>query len=595
MTDNRVGPASGAPGWNMYVFRDGRQAVSGLALRSQLADALRAVPVSAGSQEDTGNNALIEALLRAGELECALADAQHPGEEQLACITDGLAANLVGERTAPSPVSLLAHLPAGVPQTLHISPPEGFAYYALHPRDMAILAAEAPSRAYHVAVVGVRTIGVTLSAVVAAELRKRGKHARRITVRPDGHPYDRRAVFSDEQKRFLCQYRNANADFLIADEGPGMSGSSFLSVADALVANRVSRDRITLLCSRQPDISQLRARDAQERWPQHRALHVSPNSFLPAGARIYVGAGLWREHLLPRGADWPESWLQMERLKFLAPDKRTLFKFEGFGRYGRAVHERVQQLHRSGFGPDCGTPESGFGVYPLSAGRLLRKEDLSRELLPQIARYCAMRASDLRSSDGHSSHQLEQMARFNAQQEFGAEVGRAIEIPDGALASEAPIVPDARMQPHEWLVTEDGRILKLDGAEHGDDHFFPGPTDIAWDLAGAIIEWQMNSEAQDMLLREYRRASGDHAQVRIGPYLMAYTSFRMGYCKMAAEAVRGSGEEHRLIRAYQRYREQLARLLQPRQAVVQTTGVATDDTPALGILEGGASPEPLAA
>ena len=26
---------------------------------------------------------------------------------------------------------------------------------------------------------------------------------------------------------------------------------------------------------------------------------------------------------------------------------------------------------------------------------------------------------------------------------------------------------------------------------HGDDHFFPGPTDIAWDLAGTIVEWEL--------------------------------------------------------------------------------------------------------
>src|SRR5947209_6517472 len=193
MRDQQLGPTVGAPGWNMYVFRDGRQAVSGPQLRSQLADAIRAVSRSAGAQ----SNELIEALLRAGEIECALTDAGDPGAQQFVPITDGLAARLVGDPAAPAPTTLLAQLPTSIPPTLHVSPPEGFAYYALHPGDMAALAAEAPSRSQHVLVIGVRTIGVTLSAVVAAELQKRGKHARRITVRPDAHPYNRRTEFNE--------------------------------------------------------------------------------------------------------------------------------------------------------------------------------------------------------------------------------------------------------------------------------------------------------------------------------------------------------------------------------------------------------------
>lgn len=582
----------------MYVFRDGREAVSGTALKSELADALRAVPVPA-SDDDASNNALLEALLRAGELECALAD--HPdvaGEEKLACISDGLAATLVGDAQAPSPVSLLAYLPGRVPETVQVSPPEGFAYYALHPHDMAHLASEAPSRGHHAVVIGVRTIGVTLSAVVAAELRKRGKHARRITVRPQGHPYDRCTQFSDEQKQLISRYRNANADFFVVDEGPGMSGSSFLSVADALVGFRVPRDRITLLCSREPDVAQLRARDAQERWQLHRAMYVRPNSFIPEEAKIYIGAGLWREHLLPAGVERPESWLHMERLKFLSRDKRTLFKFEGFGRYGRVVHERARCLQESGFGPTCDTPECGFGIYPLMAGQVMSAGDITRDVLSNMARYCAMRAREFRAGESIASGKLEEMTRFNVQEEFGGSAS-GIDMPDGSLGSNAPVFADARMQPHEWLCREDGRIVKVDGAEHGDDHFFPGPTDIAWDLAGAIVEWKMASDAQDTLLREYRRISGDNAESRIVQFVLAYSSFRMGYCKMAAEAVRGSGEEDRLLNAYRRYRERVATLVgaAPERVVAIATAAGSEktaETPALGILEG-PSPEPLAA
>jgi hypothetical protein len=173
-------------------------------------------------------------------------------------------------------------------------------------------------------------------------------------------------------------------------------------------------------------------------------------------------------------------------------------------------------------------------------------------------------------------------------------------LPAGVLRSEAPIIADGRMQPHEWLLTESGRVLKLDGAEHGDDHFFPGPTDIAWDLAGAIVEWQMDAETQQAFLRAYRRASGDDAEQRVTSYLLAYTSFRMGYCKMAAEAMQGSEEEHRLLAAYARYREQLALLVHamPEKSTVTSAaasgGAHADETLSVGMPDG-ASAEPMAA
>jgi hypothetical protein len=31
-------------------------------------------------------------------------------------------------------------------------------------------------------------------------------------------------------------------------------------------------------------------------------------------------------------------------------------------------------------------------------------------------------------------------------------------------------------------------VLKVDAVQHGDDHFLPGPTDIAWDLNPKMLE-----------------------------------------------------------------------------------------------------------
>jgi thiamine kinase-like enzyme len=111
------------------------------------------------------------------------------------------------------------------------------------------------------------------------------------------------------------------------------------------------------------------------------------------------------------------------------------------------------------------------------------------------------------------------------------------------------------MSPHEWLQSGDGRLLKLDATAHGDDHFFPGPCDIAWDLAGAIVEWNMDHRAKTLLLREYLKASGDDAAARIDAYVMAYTVFRFAWCKMAAAGMQGTDDEQRLLREYRKYSE----------------------------------------
>ena len=91
------------------------------------------------------------------------------------------------------------------------------------------------------------------------------------------------------------------------------------------------------------------------------------------------------------------------------------------------------------------------------------------------------------------------MARVNFGREFEV-------VPDGLLLPvERPTLCDSRMMPYEWLVADDGRWLKLDAAIHGDDHFFPGPCDIAWDLAGIVVEWNLTGSARQFLLDKYQK------------------------------------------------------------------------------------------
>jgi hypothetical protein len=233
--------------------------------------------------------------------------------------------------------------------------------------------------------------------------------------------------------------------------------------------------------------------------------------------------------------------------KYLSKDRKHFYKFEGFGHFGEEIGERAKILQRSGFGPRYLGNETGFGKYEVLNGELLRQRDISAHVLDTMARYCAMRGREM-GATSHEDSRLPEMLAWNWKCEFGEE------LPTQALEVERLVTADARMQPHEWIACE-GRLLKLDANSHGDDHFFPGPCDIAWDVAGAIVEWDMDRQAMEYFIDSYIRESGDRVRSRLCAYLLAYSTFRMGWSKMAAHASAGEFDQQLLERDYLRYRE----------------------------------------
>jgi hypothetical protein len=239
--------------------------------------------------------------------------------------------------------------------------------------------------------------------------------------------------------------------------------------------------------------------------------------------------------------------MQFERAKFLSADHKALFKFEGFGPYGAEVRECSARIAESGFGPQIGEYEIGYARYALVKDSILCAADVSGQVLEQIAAYCAWRAQMFPAETG-AADEIEQMVRVNVSEALD------MDVEFFTPRIERPVIVDGRMHPHEWRLTPAGRLLKFDGASHGDDHFLPGPTDIAWDLAGTIIEWELNGAATEHFLETYRKASGDDPGNRLLPFLAAYALFRLGYCSMATESLRGTGEEKRFECEIQRYR-----------------------------------------
>ena len=130
-----------------------------------------------------------------------------------------------------------------IPVTVKL--PEGFSFHAMYPEQYAVaagqwLADHEAQRTQGAVVVGIRSIGTTLAAVVATVLRAAGWQVHSLTVRPNGHPYARQVDLGDSSF-------DSAMPALVVDEGPGISGSSMAATAMALVRAGIQAQNIAFL------------------------------------------------------------------------------------------------------------------------------------------------------------------------------------------------------------------------------------------------------------------------------------------------------------------------------------------------------------
>ncbi len=100
--------------------------------------------------------------------------------------------------------------------------------------------------------------------------------------------------------------------------------------------------------------------------------------------------------------------------------------------------------------------------------------------------------------------------------------------------------------------------------------------------------WNLQRGQQEFFLEQYRRASGDNATTRLPAYLLAYSVFRMAFCRMGAAAMAAGDESPRLLREYRLHRNRVASLLGLGQSGAQKLA------PAFGLARqtGGLAPHP---
>ncbi len=558
-------PGDGFDGQTMIVYRAQQQQEQASACLGAIGDLLRQFEHGGHSQQERA----VELLIDYGRFEAAVADTLSTEANMVHSTVTMLrqAAVLTGhllyhcwqgsaDRSGPyarrfqQALERIAALP--LPEVLHVRVPEGYAYYSLYPETYI----EAAHSFFHehwpheVTCIGIRSIGTSLSAVVAATLEEHGCSVPSYTVRCQGHPFDRRLVLSPElEERWRA---SARGYFLIVDEGPGLSGSSLCSAAQKLADLGVPDDRIVFFPSRSTDGTDLVSEAARRRWPRHHKYLVSFEDlwiksgrmarWLCGGRLVDLSAGQWRSLFFPHESEYPAVQPWHERRKWLCrmePAPALLLKFAGLGRYGRSIHARAQALAEAGFHPPVVGLVHGFLVMEFVHGRPMTRERIDASFLDRVVQYLAHLHRVPAVGTPMSREELVEMIEVNVAEGLGPSwahkfahaglPGPAQDVSTGAT--------DGRMMLHEWLHL-DGCYLKTDAVDHAADHFSPGCPDPAWDVAACLVEWDLDHPRQNYLIGQYRSATHDTTlPQRLPFYTIAYLAHRLGYATLAAQTL----------------------------------------------------------
>ncbi len=461
---------------------------------------------------------------------------------------------------------------------------EGFSCYALYPEQYLQAAEALVERTAPAAVlcVGLRSIGSTLAHVAAAAIARMGVEAEVRTLRPRGHPFDRRVVMCPELRRFLSSPHFSHV--AIVDEGPGLSGSSFAAAAEALAESGVDSSRIVLLPSwNAPDVS-LRSERGRRVWRSHLKIvrrfeetWPSIDSLLDGHAIADLSAGAWRSRVFAGAAAetarWPPVNPQHERRKYFVESAHgpALSRFAGLGRYGRVKLDRAGQLADAGFAPSPQRLSHAFLTHDWVDGSPLDTTAFrSSDIIDRVADYLAFVRQTFTTTEADDVQEIAEMLRVNVGEALGSDfAGAASALAESAGAAGEPRAAiDGRLLPHEWIAPAGGGPpVKTDALDHHADDFFPGCRDIAWDVAGAIVEGEMDAGASDRLVSRYARAAGDRTiEARLPFYSVAYLAYRLGYSTLCADSLGSGPDADRFRGQAARYRRSLAGRLQSRRA-----------------------------
>lgn len=447
-----------------------------------------------------------------------------------------------------------------IPQTINNSVPEGFVYYGLYPETYL----EAAENFYkeikpeNVTVIGLRSIGTQLSAIVAALLENCNCNVNTFTVRPQGHPFDR---FLKLDSSVIDKIRCDNRSYVIlVDEGPGLSGSSIGGSLREMIKLGIQDEKLVIFPSWMSDENNFISENAKTMWKKCRKYvgsfenqwvknHKLEN-ILKKKIIFDISSGRWRGKKFKDESEYPAVNPQHERRKYLIEDdsykgsSRWLAKFVGLGKYGRKSVLRADILSEFGFSPHIHKLKSGFAVMEYVDGKPLSSKDKNSSLFDFVIKYLSCINQNMTVSNQNVSYDhMMEMIYCNIEEGLGSDWCQFIEDKlkmTSHAYEESPVSIDGRMMPQDFLKTPDG-ILKVDHIEHNSDQFFYGCQNIAWDVVGFCVEFNLDHIQTDQFIKQFKTVD-PHIHSKTPFFMVAYLAFRLGYVTLAAKSLEGKND-----------------------------------------------------
>jgi hypothetical protein len=290
-----------------------------------------------------------------------------------------------------------------------------------------------------------------------------------------------------------------------------------------------------------------------------------------AGTIEDLSAGNWRKFAYKNEAAWPPACIPFEQTKFLAGSERgqrVLWKFQGLGSLREDSFDRTEfsNLAKGTMVPPVIGECLGFVGMPwIEGSRLTGEYAKNPAILSVLADY--IRASAKETLPGREQEKalqrLREMLYWNTREALGDGYAEKTKIlsPGTQVLRSMASYGDGHLAPWEWISDDQGKLWKTDAAGHDSDHTMVGRQSSLWDVAGAIIEWNLNASQRDMLVQNLQQPGLDLSA--LPSYEAAYAAFRMGQTELCRTSCVHDSEKHiRLGAAAALYRERLRALIE---------------------------------
>ncbi len=460
-----------------------------------------------------------------------------------------------------------------IPDKIPVCVSEGYAFYGLYP-EMYLEAALDFVRINpkkEIVCIGLRSIGTSLCALVDTVLNNNGCRAWSFTVRPKGHPFDRKTDFSHSVKEKLL--KGGEKIIAVIDEGPGLSGSSIGGTLEKLIESGVPKNQIVIFPSWNPDGEGFVSEKAKRLWPQFKKITKDFSDIWMVNKKLEnmlgmkithdFSAGNWRKYLFKDESEYPAVNSYHERRKFLLVDENKrpyIAKWVGLGRYGERIIERAEKISRYAFTPPIYDKKYGFVILPFLFGNPVMASDIRDQLLRFSIEYFSALKKHSFGALTAPYEKMKEMIILNIIEGIGEahlkEINRIEKITKGMYESDIVSV-DGRVLPHEWIYTGE-RYFKVDHLEHHGDQFLPGCQNVLWDLAAFCIEFDLDKEKQKEYLRYYLEKNEEKCfSERFQFYTIAYLAFRLGFTKLAADSLKENIDGKRFEIEANKYKSKL--------------------------------------